>query len=401
MTPPVLIRTIRQNRLILPVYLPTILIALTWGIREPVLPLYVREFGASYGLVGLSLSGQAVGMLLTDVPSGVAIRRLGQKGAMIAGLMVVSVMAVALSWARSIPEVIVYRVLAGAGFSIFGVARHTYIAEQVVVGNRGRAVALFGGLNRIGRFSGPLIGGLVADVLGFRASFLLMGALYILALVVVVLFVPAYKSQANSESLKFTDYLRQIGATIQSHYRIFTTIGAGQLFAQMVRSGPKVIIPLYAADVLGLNITSIGAVIAIGAAIDMTLFYPTGVVMDRLGRKFAILPSFAIQGLGLALIPLAGSQTGLALVAALIGFGNGLGSGTMMTLGADLAPPATRSEFLGIWRLIGDTGFTIGPLVAGAVAGAFALPTAALVMAASGLTATAIFAFLVPETRKR
>jgi MFS family permease len=120
--------------------------------------------------------------------------------------------------------------------------------------------------------------------------------------------------------------------------------------------------------------------------------------MDRYGRKFAIVPSFLVQGIGLALIPLTTGFSALAGVAGLIGFGNGLGSGTMMTLGADLSPKKFRGEFLGMWRLIGDLGFTSGPLVAGVVAGALALPAAAFVMGGSGLAASLVFALLVPET---
>jgi MFS family permease len=196
-------------------------------------------------------------------------------------------------------------------------------------------------------------------------------------------------------------YLAALWTTARSHHRILTTVGIGQLFAQMVRTGRDVLIPLYGADVLGLAVDSIGWISSLASAIDMLLFYPVGMIMDRYGRKFAIVPSFLVQGIGLALIPLTHSFAGLAAVGGLIGFGNGLGSGTMLTLGADLSPTQSRGEFLGMWRLIGDLGFTSGPLVAGSVANAMALPAAALVMGASGLVASAIFTFLVPETAKK
>jgi MFS family permease len=173
------------------------------------------------------------------------------------------------------------------------------------------------------------------------------------------------------------------------------------MLAQMVRTGPTILFPLYGADVLGLDVAAIGAVISIGAAVDMTLFYPTGVIMDRYGRKFAIIPSFLLQGIGLALLPFIQSFTGLAFVAGLVGLGNGLGSGTMLTLGADLAPPESRGEFLGMWRLIGDSGSMVGPIMGGAIAGWLALPIAAVVMGSSGLISSLVFATLVPETNRQ
>jgi MFS family permease len=179
------------------------------------------------------------------------------------------------------------------------------------------------------------------------------------------------------------------------------TAGAGQLFAQMIRAGREVIIPLYAAQVLGLGVQDVGLIVSVAAAIDMSLFYPTGIIMDRWGRKFAIVPSFLIQAIGMSLVPLTWSFTTLLLAAGLIGFGNGLGSGNMLTLGADLAPKEGRGEFLGIWRLIGDMGGMGGPVVVGAVADLLALPMAAVAMSGAGLLAVLIFALMVPETLKK
>jgi MFS family permease len=175
----------------------------------------------------------------------------------------------------------------------------------------------------------------------------------------------------------------------------------GQLFAQTIRAGRSAIIPLYAADAIGLDVQQIALIVSLSSAVDMSLFVPAGLLMDRLGRKFAIVPSFAIQALGMALVPLTGSFYGLLATTLLIGFGNGLGSGTMMTLGADLSPPESRDEFLGVWRLIGDGGHAGGPYAVGQVADWVALPTAAWVMSAAGGLAALVFALLVPETLKK
>ena len=392
---------LRQHPLILPVYLPTFLISLASGILIPVLPLYLREFDVGYGLVGLVLSGQALGMLISDIPSGLAMRRLGQRRAMIIGLGLVALSTLALFWARSVPEALLYRILSGVGFSIFGVSRHAYIAENAVIGVRGRAVALFGGINRIGRFSGPAIGGMIGSALSLRTPFLFTGVLMAFAFFLVFLMVPRTHATQIRELGSLKTYVHQLWSTAKDQYRILTTVGAGQLFAQMVRTGRGVLIPLYGADVLGLDVAQIGWISTFASAIDMTLFYPVGMIMDRWGRKYAIVPSFLVQGIGLALIPLTTGFFGLAAVAGIVGFGNGLGSGTMLTLGADLAPADARGEFLGMWRLIGDLGFMLGPSIAGAVAGILALPAAALVMGGSGVVASMIFLFLVPETVKK
>jgi MFS family permease len=194
--------------------------------------------------------------------------------------------------------------------------------------------------------------------------------------------------------------------TIQSHYRLLAAAGLGQLFMQLVRAGRNIIIPLIGADLLGLDVGAIGIVMSAAAAVDMTLFYPAGWLMDRLGRKFAIVPSVLIQAAGMALLPFANSFLGLLAVSCLIGFGNGIGSGTMMTLGADLAPSDGKSssasgEFLGTWRFIGDGGAMLGPVVVGSVADILVLPAAASALAVCGLLAGLVFARFVPEPLKR
>jgi MFS family permease len=123
--------------------------------------------------------------------------------------------------------------------------------------------------------------------------------------------------------------------------------------------------------------------------------------MDRMGRKAAIIPCFVILSIGMAMVPLSTSYATLLVATTIMGFGNGIGSGTMMTLGADLAPPASVGSFLGVWRLIGDVGGAGGPIVVGEIADLIGLSASAYALAAVGLLSVAIFALTVPETHPR
>jgi MFS family permease len=392
--------TIRESLakpLILPFYLPSLIFAFAQGLLLPIMPLYVADFDISYGLVGLVLAGEAIGALLGDVPAGMLLGRFGKKPVMLLGLACAGLSTAALLVAVSLPQVFALRLLSGFGTATYGVARHTFVADNIAVATRGRSVALLGGIFRLGRFVGPAIGGSVAAIYSLRAPFGLFGVACAVAFAVVAIFMPT----TPIESPVYRRRLTQPLATIRAHYHLLASAGTGQFFAQMIRGARGVVIPLYGADVLGLDAQGIGFIISISAAVDMLLFYPTGIIMDQLGRKFAIVPSFLIQAIGMALIPLTGSFEGLLVAASVVGLGNGLGSGTMMTLGADLAPGDASGEFLGIWRLIGDGGSMSGPLAVGAVADLVTLPAAAVAMSAAGLAATIIFGFFVPETLKK
>lgn len=382
-------------------HVPGLFFAISMGMMGPILPLYAADFEVSYALVGLVLAAAALGGLIGDLPAGLVLRRTGRKRAMVLGLVVSALATAALFWTQSIWVVILLRLVTGLGHALFGVARHTYMADSIKIEQRGRILAVLAGVFRLGRLIGPLTAGLIATQFSLRTPFLLYGGLVLLAAGCVWVAMPRQDPVEKAAQ----DHAQAVGPSLwvmlREQYRILTTAGAGQILAQATRSGWNTIIPLYGRDMLGLDVGQIGLVVSILSLVDTIMFVPTGIIMDRWGRKFAVVPSFALQGLGLALIPLVGTFSGLVGAAVVIGFGNGLGAGTMMTLGADLAPEDSRGEFLGVWRLIGDTGGTVGPLMIGNVADILALPAAALVAAGMGLAAAAVFGLFVPETLKK
>jgi MFS family permease len=388
-----------QRELMLAVYLPTILLAVGQGALLATLPLYATELGFGYTLISVVSAAAAIGTLVTDVPAGALLHRIGLRRAMLFGAALVVAGTLSLSFVTSGGAIVWLRVLAGIGTALWGLSRHAFIAGAVPIERRGSAIAMFGGINRIGLFGGPAIGGLVGTLFGLQASFLVTGVMAIFALIAAFLFVPPdhdVKVRPKGGASKRWTIVRQ---TIREHAGDLGAAGIAQLFAQMIRQGRQLLIPLVGAQQLGLNAAEVGTVMTISAVVDMSMFFPAGFLMDRFGRKFASVPSFAIMALGIGLVPFATSFATLTAAGVVIGLGNGLGSGSMMTLGADLAPEGATGEFLGIWRLIGDLGMVIGPLVVGLIAGALSLNGSAYALAGAGIAASLTLAFLVEETR--
>ncbi|MAU10309.1 MAG: MFS transporter [Anaerolineaceae bacterium] len=386
-----------DNPIVLTIYLPWLLIAIGIGCLQPIMPLYVAEFGASYSLVGLVLGAEGIGQLLGNVPAGIMLRRYGSKRTLLTGSLGITLAILPLIWTQSIAIVLLMQFLGGFSRSLFSVAQHTYFSQNVSVSKRGRAISIYGGVMRIGGLIGPVIGGLLGANFGLRAAFPFYALLGAMVVVIIVIFVENHTVNDESKGAQASP----LRTTLRVSGRILTIAGTASLLAQMIRASRRVLLPLIGRDLLGLDVDAIGLVMSIASAMDVVLFYPAGVIMDRFGRKFAILPCFAIQAVAMLLVPLVSTFAGLVAIGALIGFGNGLGSGTMMTLGSDLAPPETRGEFLSIWRLIGDGGFTGAPLLVGAVADALTLSAAAVVMAFAGFGAVAVFGLFVPETLEK
>jgi MFS family permease len=382
------------------VYVPTVVLALAEGMLVPVLPLFVAEMGAGFALVGLALAGEAIGMLLGDLPAGALLRRVDRRVAMLAGVGLVGTSVAALALAPGVATVIVLRLVAGMGAALWSLSRHAYLTEATPEKGRGRAIAAFGGATRIGHFVGPALGGVIAGTLGFAAAFWAYFAIAVVAFVLCATFLEP-RDPRTTDPRRRLGHRAALARVLVRQRRTLLVTGTGLLMAQMIRAGRRIVIPLYGASVLGLDVQAVGWVLSTAALLDVVMFPLAGLAMDRLGRKWAIVPSFGLQAIGMALVPLSGGFAGLLAAAAVIGLGNGLGSGTMMTLGSDLAPREAMGEFLGVWRLIGDAGAMGGPVIVGAVADLLTLPAATLVIALAGAGAAAVFAWGVPETLRR
>jgi len=378
------------------VFLPTIVLAFGEGMLVPVLPLYVASLGVPFWWVGLVLAAEAIGMLIADLPAGALMGRIDRKVAMLVGVGVLALATLAMAWAEGVAMVFALRLIAGLGSTLWGISRHAYLTDVVPLQQRGRMIAAFGGAQRIGGLAGPVVGGAIAVAGGFAATFLVYAGVAALAF----LFCAVYLERSAPSGPRAAGGRR--GASWKAVWvgqgRLLAMAGAGNLLAQGIRSGRRIVIPLYGAAALGLDVQQIGWIVSVAAAFDVALFPLAGWVMDRFGRKWAIVPSFLVQALGMALVPLTGGFGALMAAASLIGLANGLGSGTMMTIAADLAPPGAVGEFLGVWRLIGDGGAMGGPVLVGALADALSLPLATFVIAGVGVRAALTFAYGVPET---
>ncbi|MDP9363704.1 MAG: MFS transporter, partial [Chloroflexota bacterium] len=330
------------------------------------------------------------------VPTGALLGRLGLRPAMVVGAALVAGGTGGLALAESLSEVIAAQLAAGVGTSLWEVSRHAYVAEAVPSARRGRALSVFGGLQRIGILGGPAVGGGVGAAIGLEAAFVLAAGLAVVALGLA--FLGSQSLPPRTRALGAGARWRLVGSLVRTAGRDLSAAAVAQTFGQVIRAGRQLVIPLYGAEALGLGVAQVGTIMSSAAVIDAAMFLPAGMLMDRFGRKVAAVPSFALMAAGVALVPLASGYPGLLAAAALIGLGNGLGSGTMMTLGADLAPPEAAGEFLGLWRLVGDTGRVGGPLVVGTMAAALGLGGSALALAGIGLAAALTLALLVHET---
>jgi len=122
--------------------------------------------------------------------------------------------------------------------------------------------------------------------------------------------------------------------------------------------------------------------IGLAGIVDFALFYTSGQIMDRFGRFWAAVPP--LIGLSILHVMVLSVQdgTGFLVICTLMALANGLGSGIILTIGADLAPPNARNEFLATYRLIIDFGVAVAPPMLSVIA---SISTLAISMASFGV----------------
>jgi MFS family permease len=358
------------------------------------LPLYALQVLDSPAYAALVVGFRGLGILFFDVPAGMLASRFGDKAVLLGGLLTHVLVMIALSIASAEWLVPVLAIPLGGSMAAWFLGRQSYITDSSAVHERGRAIAVMAGINRSGFFIGPVAGGLVAELFGYSAAFIAGAAFALVAAVIVLIFTHNIRPKQASNAT----VLAVIGRTLSSNRQLFATAGFVALAIQLMRATQQLLVPLFGTAV-GLDVATIGFIFSLCAALDMSLFYPVGVVMDRWGRKWTGVPSMLVFVLGLLLLPLAQGFYSLLGAGLVLAFANGLSTGIVMIIGMDMAPSEQRGQFLGVWRLLGDVGVVSGPLLAGVLVNVATLGTASVVVAALGLLGAGTFIYLVPETR--
>jgi MFS family permease len=167
-----------------------------------------------------------------------------------------------------------------------------------------------------------------------------------------------------------------------------------------IRSARQVVLPLWGVSI-GIDAQTIALVVGISGALDFALFYASGQVMDRFGRLWAALPAMVLMGAGFIALAFTHDTPEAAMwfasFAAVLGVGNGMSSGILMTLGADLAPQSDPAAFLGSWRTLTDAGGAAAPLLVSAITAAGSLSIATGVIGVVGLVGAFAFLRWIPQ----
>lgn len=339
----------------------------------PFLTLYVEDLGSSTNLgteflAGLVFSVQAFTMMLTAPFWGALADRRGRKVMVERATLGGGVIVFLMAFARSAEDLVILRAVQGAVTGVFS-AMTALVAASVPRERMGYSlgtlqVGLWGGVS-----VGPFIGGISADLMGFRAAFIFTAALLWVAGILVWWGVEE----------QFTPQARRGDATAPGFFAAWQHVlsmpgvpptYSARFLSRLGRTMVMPFMPLLVADLMseGANIATLtGVITAISAAGGTISAIYLGRLGDRVGHRQVLIVTALAAGLLYFPQSMTSSVWQLLILFSLAGAAAG---GIMPSISALLAgytEPGEEGAVFGLESAIMAAARTISPLVAAAL----------------------------------
>ncbi len=386
-------RTVVRD-LALSVYLPTFISEIGIGATLPLFALSALSIGEPATVASLAVALYSGGRMIGSAWGGALASNRGPIPASFLSYGVLAIGAIMCALADTVLVLSLGVTLLGIGHAGVHVARQAHVDTLAPAHARARALTTMAGVWRIANFIGPFAGAGLIHRYGLESGYVFAAVTVVIGVIVLVVTAPRHLRIAKADRQRFT-----MRAVLAPQMKVLSTLGVGVLLLGAVRQARVAVIPLWAESV-GLSDSAISVVFGIATAVDMALFIPAGYVMDRWGRVWTAVPSALFLGAGAAALPFTHGFLQVAAASFLVGFGNGWGSGVVMTLGADAAPEQGRAVFLGAWSILQDVGGALGPAVLAAGA-AIALPVGFFAVGGVGAAAAGTLYRFVPRSHGR
>jgi DHA1 family multidrug resistance protein-like MFS transporter len=374
---------------------------LGFGSIVPVVPLYAESFGVSKTAIGMTIAVYGLARFLMNVPTGYVADRFGRREALAMGGGITVVGNLICALAPTYWLFLGGRFVAGAGAAMVITGTQIVLADITVPANRGRMMSIYMGTFMFAVGLGPLPGGFLAEWISLSAPFWAYVFLGAGAGLLAWTRVPETRglkpdgtAAAPVPAMAFGTQLRVL--TAQLGFLLISIVSFATFFART--GGLFNLIPTLADNKLGLTPGQIGIGLAMISIVGLILAYPSGMLVDRFGRKVVIVPSTIFSGVALIAFAQAPGFAFFIVACALWAISSGIAASAPSAYAADMAPQGMNAQAMSMYRMLADFGYVAGPLTLGVAADLFSTEMALYGTAAFVVLAGIAFAWLAPET---
>ena len=388
-------------------YAGTLISGSGWAMVLPVTPVLVDHFGVSPGAAAQVVTAYALGRFFGIPGAGVLVDRFGTRKMLIGGPGLVLLGALVGAVTPWFWPILLATFVVGVGDSLWALGREIAGIDLVRLDQRGRVLSGFHGMHSGALAIGPLLGGFLAETIDFRATFLGFAALTGIAVALGLFAHDTYAPRASSKPAgtargglvqrvrDFAELFKQIAPGLRVSYWAFVLATfAGFTFRITLQS----VLPLYADAELGLTPTQIGALFSISGGVVFAMIVPAGFVLDKLGRKWATVPSTFLPGVTFLLMPFVDTYAHLLVLVSVMAVCNGLSLGSLAASTYDVLPDHVRGRLQAFRRTVAEVGGVGAPLMGGLLINTVGPTAPFIVYAPVLLIAGLLLAFVTRET---
>ena len=371
--------------------------------RVPLLPSIGKELGMTTGQLGLVTTTFAVGRLMTDIPAGRVADRWPAMWTLGAAGLVLTAGSVALATAPSVAFVIGAAFFLGIASAVSNTTGMTFFSEAAPPSQRGMAMAGFSAALLGGQAFGPMLGGVLAGLSGWRPAILVAAAV---GVVVAGVGVASWRRgtggadagrSSSGERAPPSRGSPAPPATLGTTQRaLLYSVPFASFF--MLGSMPQTLVPIIGDEQFGLSPSRIGIALGIGGGCRLIGSLVGGRLADQVSRKASLVPGLVLCAVGVATLAVDLGVVGWVAAIVLLSLGS-YGISVSATMLADHAGGASVGRRLGPYRFVGDIGLVAGPVVSAAIYQHLGQAVAVLVVAALLAASALLCGTVLHETR--
>jgi MFS family permease len=361
------------------------------NILTPLLPDVRTDLGISIATAGLVVSTYGFARLLTDLPSGFILDRVGERRLAAIGVLLLALGSIAGALAPGVEWLIVARITSGLGSGLLTTVTLTALSWTAGPSNRGQVMSVFQLANNTGIAFYPLLGGAIGSLLTWRATFVVAAVGAVVAGAILMPLLARIEHGQKRDAVAGRTQALEFQLTPRRRRIAISSVYAGVVSNMINRHGFRnTLLPLFAASALFLGPVEIATGIAVMAIVGILVVTPGARLGDRIGRRRIVVVGLLILAIGdLTFLGAQGFVTFL-LAAAVVGSGDFFSSSQTALL-AELVAPHQRAQVLAGYRFFVDIGALVGPLLLAGLMDGFgpyvAIVVCAAIVAAGGLIA--------------
>ncbi|MFJ7735838.1 MFS transporter [Lysinibacillus sp. NPDC097287] len=331
------------------------------GIIIPVMPEYLKIFGAAGQVLGLLIASFALAQFVFSPIAGNLSDQYGRKNLIVFGLVVTGLSQIAFGLSTEVWMLFVARFLGGLGSAFIAPPIMAFVADVTTYEERGKGMGMLGAAMSLGFMIGPGIGGFLSTV-SLHFPFYMAGAAAILAAILSLVLLPNTKPSSSQKAQKQDNLAKQMIRSVKMPYFVMLII---MLVFSFGIANFQATLSLFVTQKFNYTPTDIAIILTVGGAVGVVVqMFIITPLFKRFGEMKVVLVNLLVASISIFLILFVSGFALILVVATIFSTATTLIRPAVNTLISKLAG-SEQGFAAGLNNAYMSLGNMIGPALAG------------------------------------